>query len=80
VHVVGAYLDDALADFSGTIAVDELYDGPFYVLSIVDNYRFRRLIYEVLDRQAPPHACRKEDPENHPPRPATSAHLAEHHG
>jgi len=38
-----------LADFSGYIAIDELYDGPFCVLSIVDNRRFRRLIYEVLD-------------------------------
>jgi len=38
-----------LADFSGYIAVDELYDGPFCVLSIVDNRHFRRLIYEVLD-------------------------------
>ena len=38
-----------LADFSGYIAADELYDGPFCVLSIVDNRRYRRLIYEVLD-------------------------------
>ena len=38
-----------LAEFSGYIAVDELYDGPFCVLSIVDNRHFRRLIYEVLD-------------------------------
>jgi hypothetical protein len=38
-----------LADFSGYIAVDELYDGPFCVLSIVDNRCFHRLIYEVLD-------------------------------
>src|SRR3990170_2055547 len=43
------YLDSALADFSGYIAADELYDGPFCVLSIVDNHRFTRLIYEVLD-------------------------------
>jgi len=43
------YLDGALADFSGYIAVDELYDGPFCVLSIVDNHHFKRLIYEVLD-------------------------------
>ena len=43
------YLDGALADFSGYIAVDELYDGPFCVLSIVDNHNFTRLIYEVLD-------------------------------
>jgi hypothetical protein len=38
-----------LADFSGYIAADELYDGPYCVLSIVDNHRFRRLLYEVLD-------------------------------
>ena len=49
VHVTGEYLDDALSNFSGYIAVDELYDGPFCVLSIVDNHRFRRLVYEVLD-------------------------------
>jgi len=38
-----------MADFSGYIAADELYDGPFCVLSIVDNHTFKRLIYEVLD-------------------------------
>jgi hypothetical protein len=43
------YLEGVLADFSGYIAADELYDGPFCVLSIVDNHTFKRLIYEVLD-------------------------------
>ena len=43
------YLDGVLAGFSGYIAADELYDGPFCVLSIVDNHRFTRLVYEVLD-------------------------------
>ena len=43
------YLDEELADFSGYIAADELYDGPFCVLSIVDNRAFKRLVYEVLD-------------------------------
>ena len=38
-----------MADFSGYIAADELYDGPYCVLSIVDNHRFKRLVYEVLD-------------------------------
>jgi hypothetical protein len=38
-----------LADFSGYLAVDELYDGPFCVLSAVDAPRQRRLLYEVLD-------------------------------
>lgn len=43
------YLDNALEDFSGYIAADELYDGPFCVLFIVDNHKFRRLYYQVLD-------------------------------
>jgi hypothetical protein len=43
------YLDWALADFSGYLAVDELYDGPFCVLSIVDNRTFKRVFYQVLD-------------------------------
>jgi Transposase len=38
-----------LADFSGYLAADELYDGPFCVLSAVDACRQRRLLYEVLD-------------------------------
>lgn len=44
------YLDWALSDFSGYIAADELYDGPFCVLSVVDNRTFKRLSYQVLDR------------------------------
>jgi len=43
------YLNWALADFSGYLAADELYDGPFCVLSIVDNQSFKRLFYQVLD-------------------------------
>ena len=54
-HVSGEYLDGVLADFSGYIAADELYDGPFCVLSIVDNRTFRRICYEVLDHD-PTHA------------------------
>jgi hypothetical protein len=47
---IGAdYLEWALDGFFGYIAADELYDGPFCVLSIVDNRAFRRLCYEVLD-------------------------------
>ena len=42
------YLDWALSDFSGFVAADELYDGPFCVLSIVDNRTFKRLAYQVL--------------------------------
>jgi hypothetical protein len=45
-----AFLDWALADFSGYVAVDALYDGPFCVLSAVDNRHYKRLLYEVLDR------------------------------
>jgi hypothetical protein len=48
-RITDAYLDWALADFSGYVAADELYDGPYCVLSIVDNRRFKRLVYEVLD-------------------------------
>src|ERR1022692_3042277 len=45
-----AYLDWALTDFSGYLAADELYDGPFCVLSVVDARQQRRLLYEVLDQ------------------------------
>jgi len=38
-----------LADFSGYLAADELYDGPFCVLSAVDGPNQHRLRYEVLD-------------------------------
>lgn len=43
------YLDWALAGFSGYLAADELYDGPFCILSIVDNRTFKRLFFQVLD-------------------------------
>jgi phage tail protein X len=43
------FLDWALADFSGYVAADELYDGPFCVLSAVDNRCYKRLLYDVLD-------------------------------
>src|SRR5262249_55132381 len=43
------HLDWALADFSGFIAVDELYDGPFCILALVDHRTFNRLTYQVLD-------------------------------
>jgi transposase-like protein len=45
----GVYLDKALADFSGYLAIDEVYDGPFCILSIVDNHRYNRLAFRVLD-------------------------------
>jgi hypothetical protein len=43
------YLDWALADFSGYLAADELYDGPFCILSLVDNRTYKRLSSRVLD-------------------------------
>jgi len=43
------YLDEALADFSGYLAIDEVYDGPFCILSVVDNRCYNRLAFRVLD-------------------------------
>jgi phage tail protein X len=43
------FLDWALAEFSGYVAADELYDGPFCILSAVDNRRYKRILYDVLD-------------------------------
>jgi hypothetical protein len=43
------FLDWALAAFSGYVAADELYDGPFCILSAVDNRCYKRLLYDVLD-------------------------------
>ena len=43
------FLDWALADFSGYVAADELYDGLFCVLSAVDNRCDKRILYDVLD-------------------------------
>ena len=40
-----------MAAFSGYVAADELYDGPFCILSVVDNRRYKRILYEVLDHQ-----------------------------
>src|SRR5207248_2728581 len=48
--LLGAYLDNALADFSGYLAIDEVYDGPFGILSVVDNRRYQRLAFRVLDQ------------------------------
>jgi hypothetical protein len=49
-HGAAEHLDWALSNFSGFIAADELYDGPFCILSLVDNRTFKRLAYHVLDR------------------------------
>jgi hypothetical protein len=48
-RIEGEYLGRALDAFSGYIAADEVYDGPFCVLSIVDNHTFQRLAYRVLE-------------------------------
>ncbi|MBY0230341.1 MAG: transposase [Gemmataceae bacterium] len=50
----GAYLGKALARFSGYLAIDEVYDGPFCVLCVVDNRAFNRLACSVLGH-APTH-------------------------
>jgi hypothetical protein len=31
------------------VAADELYDGPFCILSAVDNRCYKRILYDVLD-------------------------------
>jgi hypothetical protein len=49
------FLDWALAGFSGYVAADEVYDGPFCILSAVDNRCYKRILYEVLDHD-PTHA------------------------
>ncbi|HSX78414.1 MAG TPA: hypothetical protein VLQ80_07595 [Candidatus Saccharimonadia bacterium] len=45
----GAFLDWALASFSGYVAADELYEGPYGVLSVVDHRQSKRIRYAVLD-------------------------------
>lgn len=47
--MAGAVLDWALASFSGYVAADELYEGPYCVLSVVDNRQYKRILYTVLD-------------------------------
>ena len=38
-----------MANFSGYVAADEVYDGPFCILSAVDNRCYKRILYDVLD-------------------------------
>jgi hypothetical protein len=45
----GAFLNWALQAFSGYVAADELYEGPYCVLSAVDNRQYKRILYKVLD-------------------------------
>jgi hypothetical protein len=46
------YLDQALREFSGYLAFDEVYDGPFCILSAVDNRQYNRLTFRVLEHDA----------------------------
>ena len=39
----------ALASFSGYVVADELYEGPYCVLSVVNNRQYKRILYEALD-------------------------------
>jgi hypothetical protein len=48
-HIQGTFLEWALEAFSGYVAVDELYEGPYCVLSAVDNRQYKRVMYAVLD-------------------------------
>jgi hypothetical protein len=42
-----AFLDWALAAFSGSVAAEERDDGPCCMLSVVDNRCDKRLLYDV---------------------------------
>jgi hypothetical protein len=44
------YFDWAFKDFSGYIAVDEVYDGPFCILYLVDNRTYKKLMSRVLEK------------------------------
>ena len=50
------YFNWAFENFSGYIAADEVYDGSFCILSLVDNRTYKRLMYRVL-----PHDPTSED-------------------
>ena len=41
------FLDWALADFSGSVAADARYDGPFCMLSAVENRGDTRILSDV---------------------------------
>ena len=45
----GAFLEWALEAFSGDVALDELYEGRYGVLSAVDHRPYKRIWYEGLD-------------------------------
>ena len=52
----GAFLEWALAAFSGYVAANELSEGPYCVLSVVDNRQYKRMVYAVLDHDPNPNA------------------------
>jgi transposase len=52
------YLDDALTQFSGYLAIDEVYDGPFCIVSVVDNRHYNRLACCVLEHDPTHHDIR----------------------
>jgi hypothetical protein len=56
-HMGSTFLNRALEAFSGYVAADELYEGPFCMLSAVDNRQYKRMRYAVLDRD--PHHARR---------------------
>ena len=43
------FLAWAVADVSGYVAADALYEGPFCILSAVDKRRYKRIFSDVLD-------------------------------
>src|SRR5262245_36991732 len=45
----GLPLNPGESDFSGYVAADEVYDGPFCMLSAADNRCDKRILYDVLD-------------------------------
>jgi hypothetical protein len=59
VRIETEYLDQALKTFSGYLAADEVYDGPFCVLAIVDNHSFQRLACRVLAHDPTQHDVRE---------------------
>ena len=50
----GAFLDWALEQCSGYVAVAELSEGPYGVRAVVDTRHDTRMRSEVLDRQPTP--------------------------
>ena len=43
------YLPLAFESFSGYLVADEIYDGPFCILSLVDPHISKHIFYQVLD-------------------------------